>query len=418
MSSDKSNRKVGEVAIQERPLIEPSGNGKKASGRTVGGVAAYRSGAKSEGVGIEVAPPSSGPAAPAHADFAYHGGPVISCPFMYTSFWGSLWQSDPAHLQEAGRLSQFCKDLVNSDYMNVLSQYGVGSGKGSGLFMQASFVSNVPANLTDSGIHTIIQNCINAGAIPEPPQNNRTNVLIIYLDENTAVQDPGFGISMCEPSGDNAFGYHFDFTTAKGNPFYYAVIPALDDKCLQNTCGGSPTCSLHPTQTQEQRRTQVTSHEFAEMCTDPKFKTGWWGPSSDENGDICNGEADNITVGPNTWDVQRQYSKFDDINSNGATFCVTTAPNPIPKLSPGPSGINAAMASAQRIGNYNAFLPLPTAHYDVKSGKFSLDESEVNRYFRSFFYPLSPENFFADFPGTLRNVADVLEKASKKKGKK
>jgi hypothetical protein len=417
MSSDKPNRKVGGVATQERPLIETSGNGKKTSGRTVGGVAAYRSGFKPEGARVEVAPPSTGPVSLAHADFVYNGGPVITCPFIYTSFWGSLW-SDAAHQQAASRLNQFCKDLVNSNYMNVLSQYGVGSGKGSGLFVQTSFVSSVPAILTDSGIHTIIQKCINAGAIPEPPANNKTNVLIIFLDENTGIKDSSLGITMCEPSGDNAFGYHFDFTTAKGNPFYYAVIPALDDKCLKNTCGTSPSCSLHLSQTQEQRRTQVTSHEFIEMCTDPKFTKGWYGPSSDENGDICNGEADNITVGPNTWDVQRQYSKYDDIHSNGAVFCVTTAPNPIPKLSPGPSGINSAMASAQRIGNYNAFLPLPKAYYDAKSDKFSLDEAHVTRYFKSFFYPLSHENFFADFPGTLRSVADTLEKAGKKKVKK
>src|SRR5262249_45307097 len=74
---------------------------------------------------------------------------------------------------------------------------------------------------------------------------------------------------------------------------------------------------------QEQRRTQVTSHEFAEMVTDPHFPDGWFGPSSDENGDICNGESDFIVVGPNTWDVQRQYSKHDDIATNGASFCIT-----------------------------------------------------------------------------------------------
>jgi len=187
------------------------------------------------------------------------------------------------------------------------------------------------------------------------------------------------------------------------------VIPALTDACLTNSCGGGG-CSLHLSQTQEQRRTQVTSHEFAEMVTDPKFKKGWWGPSSDENGDICNGEADSITVGPNTWDVQRQYSKFDDINTNGATFCITEAPNPIPKLSPGPSGLSAAMASARRMGNYQSFLPLATSHFDLKTNKFSLDESEVQRYVTRLFAPLRHENVFADLPAILRSVADTLEK--------
>jgi hypothetical protein len=129
--------------------------------------------------------------------------------------------------------------------------------------------------------------------------------------------------------------------------------------------------------------------------------------------DICNGEADNITVGANTWDVQRQYSKTDDINSGGTTFCITTAPNPIPKLTPGPSGLTAAMASAQRIGSYDTFLPLPPMHFDYEANKATLDETAVASYFNRFFYPLGHEAFFKDFPGMLRQVADILAKSKK-----
>jgi hypothetical protein len=142
---------------------------------------------------------------------------------------------------------------------------------------------------------------------------------------------------MCESTSDNAFGFHFDFVTRAGNEFYYAVIPGLDDNCIKNSCpGGDGSCSLKLTQTQEQRLTQVTSHEFAEMITDPKFTQGWYGTSSDENGDICNGESATITVGPNTWTVQRQYSKIDDENSNGTNFCVVSASNPIALRADGP----------------------------------------------------------------------------------
>jgi hypothetical protein len=407
--SPQRSRKVGGVSAEVRPVKDTSAE--KRSGRKVGGVSAKGQGERPPWLEAQPEAPGMGPAAPVHGDFVYNGGPVITCPLIYTSFWGSLWLSDPAHIQEAGRLSQFLTDLVNSDYMNVLSQYGVGSGKGSGLFIQASFISNVPTALKDSDIHNIIQSAINGGAIPEPPHNNTTNVLVTFLDENTGVNDPNLGIVMCEPAGDNAFGYHFDFTTAAGNPFYYAVIPGLNDPCLKNSCSNDASCSLHLAQTQEARRTQVTSHEFIEMCTDPKFQKGWWGPFSDENGDICNGEADNITVGPNTWDVQRQYSKFDDINSNGASFCVTTAPNPIPKLSPGPSGITAAMASARRIGSYQPFLPLPSVRFDAKTEKSSFDDSRIESYLHKFFYPLGHESFFADLPGVLRRVADILEKS-------
>jgi hypothetical protein len=87
---------------------------------------------------------------------------------------------------------------------------------------------------------------------------------------------------------------------------------------------------------QEQRLTQVASHEFAEMTTDPQLNA-WVDPVKGENGDICNGESDIITVGTHTWTVQRIYSKYDDIRSEGKAYCLSQAPAPEPRLSPGPA---------------------------------------------------------------------------------
>src|SRR5205085_9388814 len=98
-------------------------------------------------------------------------------------------------------------------------------------------------------IHNVIQGAISSGAIPEPPTNNTSHVIVIYLDETIAVNDPSLGITMCAPSGDTAFGYHFFFSTAAGNNCYYAVIPALDDNCLNNSCGGNGRCSILLSQT-------------------------------------------------------------------------------------------------------------------------------------------------------------------------
>jgi hypothetical protein len=302
--------------------------------------------------------------------------------------------------------------MLTSTWMNIMSQYGAGTGANSGLYVQASYVSSVPANLTDAQIHTVIQGAINSGSIPEPPANNTTNVIVIYLDESAAVKDPTFGVTMCEPGADNAFGYHYDFVTAKGNPCYYAVIPVLDDNCIKETCPGG--CSLTLAETQEQRRTQVTSHEFAEMITDPKFPTGWFGPSSDECGDICNGETTTITVGPNTWNVQRIYSKTDDIKTNGASFCLASSASPIPKLAGGPASVaTTAQLSPSRFSAYNMFLPLPTSLYDAASGKGSWDAQHLQSYVRNFFYPLDHSNVFAGVPNALRQLADTLENPPK-----
>jgi hypothetical protein len=276
-------------------------------------------------VDLEKAPALA--AAGVFGGFTYHGGPIIRRPQVITSFWGSLW-ADPPHQARASRLNQFLQDLLASPFMNILSQYGVGSGAGNaGTFLKGTFLGSVPAVLTDAQIHGIIQSEINSGLIPPPDGNS---ALIIYLDENTGVQDGS--TVMCEPLHDTAFGYHFFFKTAAGPNCYYGVIPALSDACLHESCPSDPGCSLHLAQTQEQRQTQVTSHEFSEMTSDPEL-TAWTDPTNGENGDLCNGEAATITVATRTWTVQRIYSKIDDIVSQNA-YCVAAEPAPLPDLVP------------------------------------------------------------------------------------
>jgi hypothetical protein len=268
-----------------------------------------------------------------YPNFSYHGGPVIPSPQVHTSFWGALW-SDAAHQARAQRLNQFHRDLLASGFMNVLSQYGVGHGAGNaGTFVGDSFINNAPTTLTDPTIQSTIQSAIEQGVVPEPGDPSNM-ALIIYLDENTSVNDPSDQLVLCEPKNDNAFGYHNFFPTTAGHKFYYAVIPALTDTCLQESCGQDTGCSLHLAQTQEQRQTQVASHEFAEMVTDPELNA-WLDPKAGENGDICNGESETITVGANSWTVQRTYSKTDDVATGGQSYCLAIAPAPIPPLKQG-----------------------------------------------------------------------------------
>lgn len=324
MAAKKGNRK-GAARASSRPAAAEAMPLK----RVLGGVPARKA-----------FPAAAAAGQPAFPGFIYNGGAVITSPVVSTSYWGALW-SDSAHQAAAQRLNQFVQDLVNSNYMNVLSQYGVGTGNGSGSFGQSSFVANAPNQLTDADIQNLIQSNINAGVIQEPPAGNTSQVLIIFFDENIEENDPNLGVVLCEPAGDNAFGYHNSFTTAAGNPFYYSIIPGLDDACIQNSCGGDPGCSLQPGLTQEQRRTQVASHEFAEMVTDPTPPKGWYDqsdPNSGEVGDICNGQSDTITAtgSSNAWTVQRIYSKFDDQQSNGTTYCLAQVTTPEPPLPGGP----------------------------------------------------------------------------------
>jgi hypothetical protein len=348
-------------------------------------------------------------------NFGYHGGPVVKFPQVYATFWGSAWLADAAHLTRAARLTQFLTDLVASQYMNVLSQYGSGSGAGTGCFMRASFLNNVPANLTDPQIRTTIQDCINAGVLPEPANPSNTCV-IVYLADNIGINDPNDGLVLCEATNDTAFGYHDFFTTTAGHSLYYAMIPGLTNQCLTESCPGNDGgCSLHLAETQEQRQTQVTSHEFGEMITDPQLNAWFDATSGAENGDICNGEAANLTMGPNTWNVQRQYSKADDMATNGATFCVVTAPNPMPKLVPGPAASITPVARIQQLQAINKILPLPEIHYDASTKKATTNENAIRKFADQLLHPFHHSDLVGDMPGLLRQFADVIEKTPKPK---
>jgi hypothetical protein len=262
-----------------------------------------------------------------HPGFTYHGGAVVLDPQVFALYVGD-W-SGAANQARAARLNQYLTDLVGSSYMNILSQYGCGT---AGRFLGFAFVANATPNLQDATIHQLIQASIGSGAIPEPTNHNTCYVL--FLDDATGVKDRALKIVMCEAKSDNAFGYHHVFTTAAQNPCNYAIIPGLSDSCLNETCQGSTTCSLQITQTQEQRQTQVASHEFSEMISNPNGDAWFDDASGDENGDLCNGIPGTITVAGRTWTVQRMYSKADDVSSQGRTVCVLPPAQPIPPLMP------------------------------------------------------------------------------------
>ncbi len=258
-------------------------------------------------------------------DFTYHRGPVVTNPQVYILFIGD-WQNQE-NQRRSQRLIQFNTDLLHSQYMNILSQYGCGT---TGTVVNSVFISNSNPSLNGMDINNILQTAINRGQIPEP---NQSQVHILYLDDNTMVDDVQLNppVVMCEPTSDNAFGFHYFFTTTSGNACMCAVVPGLTDTCLEETCSDDSRCSLHLSENREQRQTQVTSHELSEMISDPQL-TAWWSPTVDENGDIYNGLSDTITVGSNTWTVQKMYSKWHDMNTNNGIVCITSNPNPLPDL--------------------------------------------------------------------------------------
>ena len=266
----------------------------------------------------------------AFPDFRYHGGPVVRTPQVHALFVGN-WSST-ANQSRAARLGQFVKDMLNSEYMNTLAQYGCGI---SGTLESSVFIANTNTNLSADDVHALVQAAIDNGSVPDA---SARNVYLLVLDDVTGVNDSRAGAVMCEPTSDTAFGYHHFFETRSKRKCYFAVVPGLTNTCLQRSCpSGDATCTLQLTQSQEARQTQVISHELSELLSDPEVgsREGWTQPNGPhENGDICNGQSATIVVGRNTWTVQLMYSKVDDGASNGATTCVASSSKPFPSQLP------------------------------------------------------------------------------------
>jgi hypothetical protein len=190
----------------------------------------------------------------------YSGGPIVRCSTIYTSFWGPAW-GDPFHTNIANQLNQFHQDYVASQAMNVITQYGISGG----VYSSASYLNWVPNTLDPTSIQSIIQSCINAGALPEPGDPSTQTVipiLIVYLDENTIINGGGRTVNF---PGAADYGYHDKFTTSAGHPFIYAFVGWFDINFT----------------------TVVASHEYAEMITDPLYNA--WTPDGGftEIGDVC-----------------------------------------------------------------------------------------------------------------------------------
>ena len=301
--------------VQQQPLTNPT------QARQPSGVISRRGGVSPRvgtvTPGIPTAAPTGGPT-PSYPNFTYHGGRIVARPQVYLSFWGDKWKTS-ALQPRADHLTQFLTDLVSSDFMNVVHQYGVGLGE----YKSSSYLdANVPSDLTDQDIKRLLQSLIDTNAVPEPTGSQ--TCVIVYLQEGISVHD---GTTMCAATSDDLWiSLLYDHT------LYYAVIPALGDACLQASCpGGDNVCSLKLSQPQEDRITQVTAHEFAEMTTDPQLD-GWFDPDpgTGEVGDVTNGKPGEIVVSGRRWAVQAIYSKYHDTGRPGANFAVASSAAPVP----------------------------------------------------------------------------------------
>jgi hypothetical protein len=235
------------------------------------------------------------------------GGALLPHVEVQGLYYGSDWGSDPVYLNVKNNLEGFLKNIVNSSYMDMLTEdgYGVGRGTADGGSIYATNV-NKAQYLTDGQVQSTIQGSIKSGALKSP---NANSLYVVYVEPNVAVS-----LAKGNNSQTNLYGYHgaFGGTDASGHPadIHYALITypggLVGNKSLSWT---GPFDQL----------TLVTSHELAEAVTDPNvdYKTkGWFDTEKGEVGDIVVGQ----TVYLSGYAVQRIADKNDQaMTPAGAT---------------------------------------------------------------------------------------------------
>ena len=256
--------------------------------------------------------------APAGAQLAYYGGPVISNVKVESVYWGTgtyLPQTRPSDPD----MPAFFQAVTNSAYFDWLSQYNTTTQSGTrtnqiigrGGFDRATTITPAPANngstIDDSNMQQELAAQLTAGTLPAPQTDGAGHVNSLY-----ALFFPG-GKTLTQ--GGSSGGVAGGFCAYHGTIAYhgldvpYMVLPSFTDAGYQTGCGAAPTTFGN--------FTSVTSHELVESTTDPAVglvgntnapPLAWYDNSNGEIGDICNAQQGTIAG----YVVQLQFSNVDN----------------------------------------------------------------------------------------------------------
>lgn len=247
--------------------------------------------------------PSSTP--PPAATMLYYGGPVIANVKIVAVMWG------PTVRKTTSRgLSAYFKAMVNSTYIDQLSQYstvgitGVNGKPGTNQTITrgtytGKFVitpTNTAKTLTDAQVQAELMAQITGGHLPAADLNT---LYMIYFPS-------GITITLGGSRSCLSFGAYHEAvsSTVTPNNIFYGVMP---------DCGGG-FASV----------TNVSSHEFAEAISDaiptpgshPAFPQAWNDANGNEIGDLCQGHNATLTAAGQTYTVQ-------EIFTNSTNACAT-----------------------------------------------------------------------------------------------
>jgi hypothetical protein len=221
-----------------------------------------------------------------------HAGYVMHSPQIETIYYGQSWGTNAAPSALVGQLDGFFQNVLNSPYMDMLNEYGVGRGN----FIGHDIVSGpTSGTVTDATLQTMLFGEYARGRIGADFFQQPNHLYVVFTDAGVVIQDnqgkrsdtyPGIG------------GYHGEEDVGFGFQLYYASIAnpfgAQNDKVQGLNAF--------------QQMTEEASHELAEGATNPDTVDGWW--TYDSKNQITEiGDLANLQYGDeNGYMVQYEYS--------------------------------------------------------------------------------------------------------------
>lgn len=293
----------------------------------------------------------------------YHGGALLTNVEAQAVFLGADWNSNSTLTNQAASLNQFVGYVVNSPYMDMLTQAGYNVGRGSATTGQTlNLAINKSTGITDTQIHADLQAAINSGQLAAPDANR---LYVVYVE-------PGVVIKLgTETSQRNFLGYHGAFagrtSAGKAADIRYAVIayPGSPNPSATSQGFANSTDDL----------TSVASHEIAEAVTDPDVNykpIGWY--DDQQNGEI--GDLTSQTTRLNGYLVQDVVGKNDQVigpatdgsggsgSGGGGTTTTLAAPTNVTASALSPTSASLSWTGVSGAAGYRIFL--------IENGQISL----------------------------------------------
>src|SRR3989449_5760602 len=159
----------------------------------------------------------------------YNGGPVLANVEVFTIFWGSAWNNQPALANLSQSINDFFKFILTSPLIDQLAEYGVPDHAiGHGKWVGTKTLSTEPGPLIDD---SAIQTTLQAWIANEPgfPQPNANSLYFIYFP-------PGTVITLDTDSSCRTFGGYHDDIGGRNffvlEPFSMAQYGSLSQLCF------------------------------------------------------------------------------------------------------------------------------------------------------------------------------------------